>query len=170
MRETFHVRLSDDRLIFSAAHFIAIGPDGCERLHGHNYRVAAEVSGPLDADQCVVDFRLLREELTAILDELDHRVLLPGQGPSIRVESDGRETVAAFRDRRWVFPSDDCVVLPLTGTTAELLARHVAEQLGARLDRRLGFHPSTVRVEVEESPGQAAAYLARRPATTKALT
>jgi 6-pyruvoyltetrahydropterin/6-carboxytetrahydropterin synthase len=161
MQETFHVRLADDRLIFSAAHFLALGPDGCERLHGHNYRAAAEVSGPLDASQCVVDFFVLREELMAVLGELDHRVLLPGRSPSIRVAVHEQEVVATFGDRRWVFPLDDCVVLPVVATTAELLARHVGQRLVGRLEERTGLRPAAVRIEIEESPGQSAVYVQR---------
>ena len=42
----FHVRIANDDLVFSAGHFITLGGGRCERLHGHTYRVAAEVSGP----------------------------------------------------------------------------------------------------------------------------
>jgi 6-pyruvoyltetrahydropterin/6-carboxytetrahydropterin synthase len=156
MQEHYRVRLSDDSLVFSAAHFITLGADCCERLHGHNYRAAAEVSGPLDESRCVVDFLVLREEMKAILGELDHRVLLPGRSPSIGVMADEKEVVATFGARRWVFPRDDCVLLPLGNTTAELLARHVAEQLLSRLEARAGFRPTAVRIEIEESAGQSA--------------
>jgi 6-pyruvoyltetrahydropterin/6-carboxytetrahydropterin synthase len=161
MQEQYHVRLSDDSLVFSAAHFITLGPGCCERLHGHNYRAAAEVSGPLDESHCVVDFLVLRDECKAILGELDHRVLLPGQSPSIRVAADDKEVVATFGGRRWVFPREDCVLLPIANTTAELLARHVAEQLVNRLEARTGLRPTAVRIEIEESPGQSAVYEVR---------
>ena len=42
----FHVRIADDDLVFSAAHFITLEGGACERLHGHTYRVAAEVYRP----------------------------------------------------------------------------------------------------------------------------
>ncbi|MFP6753331.1 MAG: 6-carboxytetrahydropterin synthase, partial [Pirellulaceae bacterium] len=47
MADKFHVRLEKEQLIFSAAHFITFNDDTCERLHGHNYRVMAEVRGQL---------------------------------------------------------------------------------------------------------------------------
>ena len=158
MQERYHVRVADDRLVFSAAHFITIGADCCERLHGHNYRVAAEVSGPLDENHCVVDFLVLRENLQATLQELDHRVLLPAQSASIRVTAGDEEVTATFARRRWVFPREDCALLPMANTTAELLARYVAGRLLERLDTGIGFRPSTVRVEIEESFGQSAAF------------
>ena len=74
---SYRVRLAKEHHVFSAAHFITFAGDVCERLHGHNYRVAVEVTGPLDKNQYVVDFIALRDELKVITDDLDHRVLLP---------------------------------------------------------------------------------------------
>lgn len=100
----FHIRISKDYLVFSAGHFITYDGDVCERLHGHNYRVAAEVGGPLDENHYVVDFIALRDTLRAIVDEVDHHMLLPTEHPLIRVTANEREVEATFRDRRGRFP------------------------------------------------------------------
>src|SRR6476620_7576397 len=112
MSETYHVRVSKDYLVFSAAHFITFNGNICERLHGHNYRVTAEVFGPLDENQYDVDFIALRDVLREIVHELDHYVLLPTRHPKIRVTAGEEEVEAAFESRRWVFPRGDCVLLP----------------------------------------------------------
>src|ERR1700759_1863397 len=109
MPANFHVRVTKDFLVFSAAHFITIGDNICERLHGHNYRVAAEVFGPLDKHQCVIDFIALRDTLQEIVRSLDHYVLLPTEHSQIRVTADERTVEATFEDRRWSFPRGDCV-------------------------------------------------------------
>src|SRR5436853_7096802 len=88
---TYCVRLEKEQHVSSAAHVITFNGDVCERLHGHNYRVAVEVDGPLDQNQYVIDFIALRDELKAITDELDHRVLLPTGHPLIRVTAGDRE-------------------------------------------------------------------------------
>ena len=90
MPDSYHVRIEKDRLVFCAAHFITYNGDVCEPLHGHNYHVAAEVHGPLDENSYVVDFIALRDELQAIVDGLDHRMLLPTAHPTIRVVADWR--------------------------------------------------------------------------------
>ena len=154
MTENYHVRISKDYLVFSAAHFITFNGNICERLHGHNYRVAAEVFGPLDENQYVIDFIALRDALKEIVDGLDHRMLLPTGHSQIQVTCDERSIEAAFEDRRWVFPREDCVLLPVTNTTAELLARHIGHELLDRLQRRCGVRPRRVRVEVDECFGQ----------------
>ena len=104
MRPTYHVRVTKDHLVFSAAHFITFNRDVCERLHGHNYRVAAEVAGPLDANHYVVDFIALRDTLQEIVSGLDHYTLLPLEHPQIRVQHDDVAVEATFGDRRWTFP------------------------------------------------------------------
>ena len=154
MNERYHVRLSKEYLVFSAGHFITFAGDICERLHGHNYRVAAEIAGPLDENHYVVDFIMLRDTLRAIVDELDHFMLLPTEHPQIRVVADEREVTATFRDRRWVFPRGDCVLLPVPNTTAELLARWIGRQLLERLAARGCPTPDSAQVEVDECFGQ----------------
>jgi len=154
--ETYHIRISKDFLVFSAAHFITYSGDVCERLHGHNYRVAAEVYGPLDANHYVIDFIAVRDALKSLVDELDHRVLLPSEHPLIKVTAGEHEVEARFRERRWVFPRGDCVLLPVANTTAELVARYLAQRLAEQLRARGGPGPEHVRLEVDECFGQAA--------------
>lgn len=152
----YRVRVTKDHLVFSAAHFITFTtPAGevCERLHGHNWRTAVEVAGPLDENHYVFDFIALRDALQAIVARLDHRVLLPLQHPRITVETREAETEARFGDRRWVFPREDCVLIPIEQTTAELLARWIGDQLLQSLGPAAA-HLQSVQVEVEENFGQ----------------
>jgi 6-pyruvoyltetrahydropterin/6-carboxytetrahydropterin synthase len=151
--ESFKVHIAKVEHVFSAAHFITFASH-CERLHGHNYHVAAEVSGPLDEDSVVVDFLALREILGKITQDLDHYVLLPTEHPKIRVTESTDEITATFENRRWVFPRGDCRLLPLANTTAELLARYIGKSLLATLDTEFGFIPATLRIELDECDGQ----------------
>jgi 6-pyruvoyltetrahydropterin/6-carboxytetrahydropterin synthase len=152
----YRVRLEKEHHVFSAAHFITYGGGVCERLHGHNYGVAALVEGPLDENQYVVDFILLRDELKKLTDALDHRMLLPTSHPLIRVTSGDKEVEAVFQPdgRRWVFPSGDCVLLPLSNTTAELLAQYLGQRLLQALEVRASFRPTRIEVAVDENHGQ----------------
>jgi 6-pyruvoyltetrahydropterin/6-carboxytetrahydropterin synthase len=150
----YHVRLTKDNLVFSAAHFITVDNNVCERLHGHNYRVAAEVSGPLNENHYVIDFIALRDTLAAIVAELDHHVLLPSKHPRILVQADEKSVEAKFEDRRWMFPRGDCVLLPIPNTTAEKLAEYIGRRLLDELHRRCDTRPERVRVEVDECYGQ----------------
>jgi 6-pyruvoyltetrahydropterin/6-carboxytetrahydropterin synthase len=154
MTAQYHVHLTKDFLVFSAAHFITYGGNLCERLHGHNYRVAAEVYGPLDENQYVIDFIALRETLRELVLELDHHMLLPERHPTIHVVAGDASVEVTFEDRRWVFPRGDCVILPLENTTAELLARYLGQRLLEALEQRTGVRPQRLRMEVDECEGQ----------------
>jgi 6-pyruvoyltetrahydropterin/6-carboxytetrahydropterin synthase len=90
---------------FSAAHQLREFKGACERLHGHNWRIEVCVVGKdVDETGVVVDFKILKEHVNDILDDLDHRFL---------------NDLAAFQSRN---PS------------SENIARYIAEQLDERLE------------------------------------
>jgi 6-pyruvoyltetrahydropterin/6-carboxytetrahydropterin synthase len=153
MSETYCVRVTKDSLVFSAAHFITYNGSICERLHGHNWRVAVELVGPLDENQYVFDFIALRDAVAKIVAELDHRMLLPTKHTRIRVVQTEREVEVTFEDRRWVFPLEDCLLLPVENTTAERLAWWIGQRLRPAVALGEGAI-SRLRVEVEENFGQ----------------
>ena len=84
-------------------------------------------------------------------------MLLATRNPLILVEERPPAVHVHYRDpRQWLFPRDDCVLLPIENTTAELLARYIARRLADELLRQYGYRPEVLRVEVEESIGQSA--------------
>lgn len=160
MSGSYRVSVSKDYLVFAAAHFITFRGHQCEPLHGHNYRVAVTVEGTLDPEcRFVLDFSALKKSLRRRVDALDHRVLLPNRSPKLTYEErDGRVTVRYFGEQMYVFPTTDCIMLPIENTTAELLASHLAGQLAADL-RGEGYESLTwLELEVEENIGQSATY------------
>jgi 6-pyruvoyltetrahydropterin/6-carboxytetrahydropterin synthase len=157
MTERFKVRVTKDHLVFCSGHFISYEGDRCERLHGHNYRATVEIEGELDKQSWYVfDFIALKHRTKAITEELDHRMMLPTKNPVITLEEKGNSIRVRYRDREWVFPRDDCVLLPIENTTAELLARWIAERLRADIQKQHHYTPQVLRVEVEENIGQSA--------------
>lgn len=154
MPPRYRVRLDQDDHVFSAAHFITFDGDVCEHLHGHNFRVAVTVDGPLDENGYVLDFLALRDALKAITTELDHHLLLPLYHPAIQVEVVDDEVHVGFQQRRWVFPRSECRLLPLANTTAELLAHYIGTRLRDRLQQQLGLRPQRLEVAVDENHGQ----------------
>jgi 6-pyruvoyltetrahydropterin/6-carboxytetrahydropterin synthase len=161
MSENYRVRVQKERLTFCAAHFITYAGDTCEPLHGHNYRVYAEVTGPLDANQYVIDFIALRDALQAIVDALDHRMLLPTEHPTIDVSEVSGEGIDEVEVRhclkRWIFPRQDCVLLPVANTTAESLATFITARLRETLEEKLAS-AHLVEVGVDECDGQWGIY------------
>ena len=162
MPERYKVRVTKDHLVFCSGHFISYEGDKCERLHGHNYRATVEIEGELDENHYVFDFIALKQRTKAITDELDHRMMLATRNPFITLEETAASVRVKYRDREWVFPRDDCVLLPIENTTAELLARYIAGRLREDLRQQHGYEPAVLRVEVEENVGQSATCELRR--------
>ncbi len=158
MSERFKVRVSKDYLVFCSGHFISYEGDKCERLHGHNYRATVELEGELDENHYVFDFVALKKIARALTDELDHRMMLPTRNRVILLEETPVSVRVRYREREWLFPRGDCVLLPIENTTAELLARYLGQRLLAELQAKHGYRPAVVRVEVEEAIGQSANY------------
>jgi len=111
--------------VFSAAHAIAIR-GAREPLHGHDWRITAIVQAPsLDADGLVCDFHALERSLRDITGRFHNRNL---------------NEVPPF-DR--------------VNPTAELVAKHIADELGKTVPRNAAVRSVTVT----EAPGCAATYL-----------
>ncbi|MBL4883468.1 MAG: 6-pyruvoyl tetrahydropterin synthase family protein [Planctomycetaceae bacterium] len=151
---SFRVRVTKDHLVFSAAHFITFNGNICERLHGHNWRVSVEVAGPLDENRYVFDFIALRDATQKIVNELDHRMLLPMHHAAIKVVETDREVEVRFEDRRWVFPAEDCLLLPVINTTAEEIAYWIAGRLKQDTLDGVAHRLESLSVDVEENFGQ----------------
>ena len=156
--ERFKVRVGNDHLIFCCAHFISYEGDKCEAIHGHNFRAAVELEGSLDENGYLFDFIALKRLAKAITDELDHHVLLATGNTYIKVVDGPEQVRVTYRDRHWVFPREDCILLPIENTTAEMLARLIGERLLPSLKAERNFAAQLLRVEVEEGVGQTAGW------------
>jgi len=164
MSECFEVRLRKAVHVFSAGHFITLTDDLCEPVHGHNWTVGVDVEGAPDAHGMVIDFIALRDAITAVLARLDHRMLLPAANPWLAVVTGPgplghEETVVTFRGRRrWVFPADECAILPIANTTAEWLAAWIGRAVCDALAATGRPVPRRIRVSVDECLGQSGVW------------
>ncbi len=153
----YRVAVEKDYLVFAAGHFITYGGQ-CESLHGHNYRARVELEGELDENHYVFDFGRLKKIMRRLCDELDHKVLLPLENPQIRLTEEGDGIAVAYLSKRYVFPRQDVLLLPVPNTTAEMIARHLARRLKEELQALDAGNLTSLQVEVEESFGQSAYY------------
>ena len=72
--------IGKDRPIrISSGHRLLHHEGKCSRPHGHNYEISVEVTGPLSEDGWVVE----KGDVTAVIDEWDHRFLLEKGDPLI---------------------------------------------------------------------------------------
>lgn len=80
---------------FSAAHLLRDYQGGCEQLHGHNWKVSVTVrTKELNNIGMAVDFRRLKEQLSKVLQDLDHKYL--NELPYFRELNPTSENIARY--------------------------------------------------------------------------
>jgi 6-pyruvoyltetrahydropterin/6-carboxytetrahydropterin synthase len=160
VQSNYRVQVSKDYLVFASAHFITFRGHQCETLHGHNYRVGVAVEGSVDKEAFfVLDFSILKQITRRLVDEIDHKVLLPLQNPKLAFHEDGdRLRVDYFGQPTYVFPRRDCALLEIQNSTAEMLAQYIGTRVRDELNRSGYTHLTLLELEVEENYGQSATY------------
>ncbi|HKH47720.1 MAG TPA: 6-carboxytetrahydropterin synthase [Thermoanaerobaculia bacterium] len=152
----FRIVLEKEDFKFSAAHFTLFSDGGAELLHGHNYRVRAELAGSdLDEEGLLVDIERFKKALRERCANLDSRTLLPAASGRVQWSRDGDAIEVVCGERRYRFPADDVLLLPLVNTSMELIARMLWEDLAPALK---GSRVQDLAVSVEESSGQRCWY------------
>ena len=160
MQSNFRVEVSKDYLVFASAHFITFRGHQCESLHGHNYRLGVAVEGTVDPETFfVLDFSVLKQVARQMVDQIDHKVLLPTLNPKLAFrDEDTRLAVDYFGVPTYVFPRSDCALLPIQNSTAEMLAQYLGTRVRDELTARGYRHLTLLELEVEENYGQSATY------------
>ncbi|MEA2692624.1 MAG: hypothetical protein QOJ16_2011 [Acidobacteriota bacterium] len=155
-RPRYRIVLAKEDFKFSSAHFTLFSAERAELFHGHNYRVGLELAGSeLDGWGLLVDIESVKEVVRRLCRRLDSRTLLPAEGPGLSWSREGGAVEVRFGARRYLFPEDDVLVLPLANTSIELLARLFWDDLAGHLR---GSRIETLAVSVEETAGQSCSY------------
>ena len=134
-------------LIASCAHFVWL--DGSfEAIHGHNFSISFEVAGSPKEDLSG-DLSRIRAVARAVVDSIDHRLLVPLLNENVKVKREGRYVEIGLPDRRIRLPETDVFLLEAGNTTAEELAVYLSN----RLQKCLPNGVEVVSAMVEEEPG-----------------
>lgn len=136
---------------FSASHIIP-SHEKCGRLHGHNYALHARIEGGETPEGVVFDFLPLKKELRKIADELDHRMLIAESMKELSEEED--EIRIKVKEKKYVIPREDVVILDIDQVTTEELSVFVLE----RILKDISFpdNINAVEIGVDEARGQGA--------------
>jgi 6-pyruvoyltetrahydropterin/6-carboxytetrahydropterin synthase len=164
--QTFKIHVVKDNIVFCSGHFITYEGQ-CEPLHGHNYRASVTLEGAPDENQYVFNFVTLKRLMKGLCDRLDHRMLLPANNPLLKIDSGPDGFTVRYGNKKYMFPGEDVVQLPVSNTTAERLAEWLCGELETALRAAGAAQLTAIEVEVEETFGQSAVYrkeLSVRPA------
>eukprot|EP00578_Thalassiosira_sp_NH16_P022536 CAMPEP_0181092432 /NCGR_PEP_ID=MMETSP1071-20121207/8916_1 /TAXON_ID=35127 /ORGANISM="Thalassiosira sp., Strain NH16" /LENGTH=771 /DNA_ID=CAMNT_0023174613 /DNA_START=26 /DNA_END=2341 /DNA_ORIENTATION=+ len=185
----FEIRVEKDTFKFNASHFVAY-PGFRERLHGHNYRTAVKVIGSdkIGRDGYVLDFGCVKTAVKDICKEMNEYFIVPTLSDvlTITVVDDAGDEVCDLRGKSkkkrkrksmfpgsimiltedgstFVFPRQDCLMLPIMHTTAEEFAVYIYGKILDKLNTGylLERGVTAMEVTVSEAVGQDAVF--RRP-------
>jgi len=140
-------------LRFSSAHIIP-EYEKCGRLHGHTYAVHIRIEGTPDKNGIIVDFSLLKNYLRDIVQNLDHKILIPAHHPNVTVKKTDSMIQLVSLGKTYQFPTNDCLLLPIQSTSAEDLSRYILEELLPHF--RSLKNIQEIEVGVDEGYGQGA--------------
>lgn len=156
------LNLAKQNFKFSAAHFLIFDEKTAEKLHGHNYQVKVDITIPpeseLNQQGYFIDFNVFKKQIKSRLDQWDEVVLLPEHHPDMKIQIRGNSMEVHFRDRFYVFPKNEVVLLPVTNTSVEQLSRLLAEDF---IKYFAPYRVQRIRVTVEETRGQGATTIVR---------
>lgn len=153
MPRTTIIRIHNEYLKFSAAHFTIFSATERERLHGHNFSVAAEITAEVGDDGLCFDYNVMKRTLRALCDELDEYTLIAADSPHLSVETRGDTHHIGFDGKVLQLPASDTLLLPLRNITAEELSLWLLEQmLGDQVVEQHAI--SALTVIVGSGPGQ----------------
>ena len=142
-------------LRFSACHFIP-RHEKCSRLHGHSYIVRLRMDGDIGADGMIMDFVILKKALRKIIEEVDHKTLLPVRSTEVKITVSEDSVEAVSGCKRYVFPREDVTLLDVPTTTAEEMSKMMALRMLSDID----FPPNvrSISIGLDEERGQTAWY------------
>ena len=160
------LHLAKENFKFSSAHFLIFDSKSAEMLHGHNYQVRVDITGPAESDDTdiknnnsqmgyFVDFNVLKKTIKSRLDQWDEHVLLPAKHPDMKykVSVDGKNYDIHFRDRFYSLPINEVIWLEINNTSVEQFSKILANEFYQAFKK---FNIRKICVEVEETRGQSA--------------
>tara|TARA_Y100000590_G_scaffold339673_1_gene387254 strand:+ start:267 stop:611 length:345 start_codon:yes stop_codon:yes gene_type:complete len=108
----------------------------------------------------VFDFLDIKPIVREVCDSLDHRLLLPGENPNLKIKEDLGQLVVETPDKStFSFPKQDVIILPIPNTSAERLAIYISYEIRSRIKKKFSFSFPLLEIEVEETPGQSAIFV-----------
>ncbi|NHN39342.1 6-pyruvoyl tetrahydropterin synthase [Pseudomaricurvus alcaniphilus] len=148
------ITLAKEYQKFSAAHFTIFSATERERLHGHNFSVTAALTVPVGDDGLCFSYRIYKDILKQVCEQLDEYVLIPSQSPHLQIRSEGAFYHVEFNGETMPLLKSDTILLPIRNTTVEEFSHYILEKLlqvnqdGNRFDIR------ALEVRVFSGPGQ----------------
>ena len=133
---------------FSSAHFTVFSATERERLHGHNFRIGAAITGEVDDNGLCFDYAIYKKKLMHICSQFDEYTLIAEHSPHLKIESDEQYYYIIHNGISQPLLKTDTILLPVLNITIEELSHYI---LGLLIEdqqelSKLRVHEMDVRV------------------------
>jgi 6-pyruvoyltetrahydropterin/6-carboxytetrahydropterin synthase len=142
---------------FSAGHFTIFSETEREDMHGHNYNVAVSMQVELQDNGMSFDYRVYKNKLKDLCQQLDRRFLLPSQSHYLKIEDAGDMWIGHFNQEKIPFLKRDVLILPICNITIEELSHWFLEQLTQNKEELDTYRIKDITVKVFNGPSQSGA-------------
>jgi len=131
-----------------------------EPLHEHTFRVKLEIAGALDEFGCVIDFALAEQIMVKILQQFDHKILIPADDPDLTLRKDGDQIQIGVLNSNWGFQERNVKFLPATNASTETIAAIILAEFLALVQKSSilpkSFSDDHFVLSLEENRGMSA--------------
>jgi 6-pyruvoyltetrahydropterin/6-carboxytetrahydropterin synthase len=122
------VKIGIRNLRFHAIHYTPGESRKCWNLHGHTFFVDTEVEGEVDESTgMVIDFQKLKKVILEVLEEFDHKIILPEKDAN-RVDIEGPFSTA-YKKIEYPYATTEYIALAI--------AKKVHEKIGLKTKIRV---------------------------------
>jgi len=160
MADCYEIRIRKEAHKFAASHMTVFPNGEKEALHGHQYQPTVKIRLKETSFKKMLPFADVKVAMKKIAALWDEKVLLATENPHFRMTKRSRKELEfTLCKKRYVLPADEVVLLKVDNIICENLARAYFEFLEMELDLFKNKNVLSVSVDIEESPGQGAAYV-----------
>ncbi len=156
------ITLSKEYLKFSAAHFTIFSATSRERLHGHNFSVAAAITAPVGDNGMCFSYKVYKQKLEQLCAEMDEYLLIPTASPFLTIGDEGDYHRVEFNGEIMLFLKSDTRLLPIRNTTVEEYSQYLLDRLVRDTDEIEKYDLRKIVIEVFSGPGQSGSSLWER--------
>ena len=153
MESYIYVNGWEEKIRFSSAHIIP-EYEKCGRLHGHTYAVHTKLFGEPDNKGIILDFSIIKNNLKEIIKKLNHKILIPKNSKYAKIKINEKNISMETLGKKYIFPKEDCILLPIDSTSAEKLSFYILE----KFSKKIREYDNIIKIElgVDEGYGQGA--------------
>ena len=148
------IELAKEYMKFSAAHFTIFSASERERLHGHNFRVAAELTAPVGPNGMCFSYKVFKRTLVDLCTELDEYLLLAADSPHLSISEDAQDYVVEFAGETMRFLKSDTLLLPIRNATVEEYSHYLVNRIVENENAILEYDVREMTIKVSSGAGQ----------------